>query len=304
MLWGSVVSLVEYTAAFSGLLNPTPIETVRGPFLKGVISIFYGLEDGSLHYRMYGIFAEPGTYAMFLLPVIAYAWLRGSRWSVAIFLICLWLTDSLGGFAGLVGMAVTYSFWRSRMRRRGLFVGLILGALLIATGANLLQPRFERKGASATVREENVFLVTDNALSVIAANPFGMPLTGKSLSTLASITNNYLGSNFEIYTVFVKGGIIALCGYFVLLLRLLTRSTRLLLADAFDLCHACALVCLPAMLLFIFQRDTILSSVLFAFLFAQPLLNPPGAGIPSRAADGERRRRRRPATAPPLVLDN
>ena len=290
MLWGAVVSAIEYAAVFSGLLTPTAIDTDRGLFLKGVFSIFFGLSDGEVHYRMYGLFAEPGTYAMFLIPAIAYAWLHGKKWPAAFFLACFYLTDSLGGILGLFVMGVTYLFWRSRSRPVGLLVGVLLamGAAYSASGS--LRERYDQKNNSRVVREDNVTLFRDNFVSVVTANPLGLPLNGRTLSELDNATSNYIGSNFEIYTVFVKGGIIACVGYTALLLWMLVQNGWYLLAGDRDPERAAALISLPAMLLFTLQRETVLSSALFGFLYVQPLMSIFMARI---AASGRRRAKRR-----------
>ncbi len=290
MLWASVVSVLEYFAVHWGLLQPTAIDTDRGPFLKGIVSIFGSVDNGTVYYRLYGLFAEPGTYAMFLLPVIAYAWLRGRRWSAVFFVGCLYMTNSLGGIAGLITLGVTYMFWRSKKRPLGLLVALLLSAGAAYYASSALRDRYEEKGASATVREANVTRFRDNFVSIVMANPFGLPLNGKSLTELQDVSANYLGSNFEIYTVFVEGGIIACTGYIMLLLWMIRRNGSYLLSGDRDSSRAAAMICLPAMLLFVFQRDTVLSSALFGFLFAQPLLNADKSELLAHDALREKRR--------------
>ena len=296
MLWGSAVSVLEYFAMHWGMLQTTVIDTDRGLFLKGIISIFDGLDDGTVYYRLYGLFAEPGTYAMFLLPAIAYAWLRGRRWSAAFFVGCLYMTDSLGGIAGLIALGVTYMFWRSKKRPLGVLVALVLSAGVAFYASGSLRERYNEKGASATIRADNVTRFRDNFVTIVTSNPFGLPLNGKSLTELQDVSANYLGSNFEIYTIFVKGGIIACAGYVMLLVWMIFRNGRYLLSGDRDPSRAAAMICLPAMLLFVFQRDTVLSSALFAFLFAEPLLAADRADIPADSTSTTKRRRRRPAS--------
>jgi hypothetical protein len=303
MLVASIVAALEYAAVFTGILHTTAIETERGPYLKGVFSYFLGLGDGQPHYRMYGLFVEPGTYAMYLLPAIAYAWLRGKRWPTVLLLGCFYFTDSLGGALGLLAMGGTYLFWRSSRRPVGLLIAVAIAAVVIIPLSGPLRERYEEKGQSAAVRESNVSLFRDNFVSVVTANPFGLPLTGKSLSELENVTSNYLGSNFEIYTFFVEGGIIASVGYTMLLLWMAWRNGRWLLSGDRDLTRATALVSLPALLLFVFQRETVLASALFAFLFAPPLLR--GEAVPAAAAavGGVRHRRRRTRRRAPALVD-
>lgn len=302
MLWGSAVSLMEYAAVFSGLLTPTAIATDRGVFLKGIFSIFFGLDDGTVHYRMYGLFAEPGTYAMYLLPAIAYAWLHGKRWPVALFLGCLYLTDSLGGIVGLLVLAATYLFWRARKRPVSLIVAFILSAAVLYSVSGSLRDQYQEKGASADVRDDNVTLFEDNFVSIVTANPFGLPLNGKSLTELHNVNADYIGSNFEIYTVFVKGGILACVGYTIFFVWIILNDGRRLLSREQDPHRTAALICLPAMLLFIFQRDTVLSSAVFGFLFAHPLLAGGKSELTAEDRALGKRRRRRVAALVPIPM--
>ena len=272
MLWASIISIIEYVAVFAGVLPITSLDTARGVYLKGIVTLFYGLGDGSVHYRMYGLFAEPGTYAMYLLPAIAYGFRRREPWSVVLFLVCLYLTDSLGGIASLLVMGATYLFWRSRERPVGLLVAVALALVVAYSLSGSFRDAYEQKAGSASVREDNVTLFRDNFVSIVSANPYGLPLTGRSISELENVTSNYLGSNFEVYTLFVKGGILACAGYTFLLAWIVMRSGRYLLGGHREPTRATALICLPAMLLFVVQRETILASALFAFLFARPLL--------------------------------
>ena len=272
MLAASIVSALEYAAVFGGLFTPGAVHTDRGDFLKGVISLFYGLDDGSIHYRMYGIFAEPGTYAMYLLPAIAYAFVYRKWWALPVFIGCFYLTDSLGGYLSLVVLVVSYLFWRSRRRSVGLLVVAVVAFVGAYTLLGNFSGQYEQKQASRIVREENVTLFRDNFANIILSSPFGLPLTGKSMSELANVNINYIGSNFEIYTVFVRGGILALLGYTIFLVWVAWRSVRFLFSGHRDRTLVCALVTLPALLLFVAQRETIFASALFAFLYAQPLL--------------------------------
>jgi hypothetical protein len=297
MLWGSVVSAIEYVAVFAGILPATPITTDRGVFLKGVFSIFYGLGDNTVHYRMYGLFAEPGSYAMYLLPAIAYAWLHGKRWPAALFVACLFMTDSLGGLLSLGVLGVTYLFWKSSKHSTGMLLTLVVTAAILYPLSGVVRDRYEKKGESRAIREDNVSLFRENFVSVITANPLGLPLSGRSLSDLENVTDRYLGSNFEVYTLFVKGGLLACAGYTLLLAWLIVRDGRYLVSGSTDPTEGAAMVCLPALVLFVVQRETVLASAVFAFLFARPLMFTAEQALKARKARkaGTRRRRHRMA---------
>lgn len=275
MLVAAIGALCEYSAVFAGALTPTVIETERGMFLKGIVTIFHQLEDGRTYDRMYGVFAEPGTFAMLLLPAVAYALVRRRWFGIAVFLTCLALTRSLGGVASLALMGGLYVYQRIRVRWvRGLVVLVMLGAAGLAFGG--FAAAYEAKQASATVREENARLFVQLAWPMIRANPFGLPLTGSSLTGIASTDAVYLGSNFSPYTMFVQGGVLSLLGYLGVLtavcracLRYYSqtsawRGDRRGLSPAF--------LSLPPLLLFVVQRQAIFEMALFAYLFAAPVM--------------------------------
>lgn len=298
MVAASVLALVEYAGVFLGILHTTEIETQRGTYLKAVLTLFYGLEDGSVHERMYGLFAEPGTYAMFLLPVMLYAWLQGQRWAVGLFLLCMYFTESLGGGASVLVMAVTYLFWRAGKRPVGLLVALAIGGAIMFYASGTLRANYEKKQLSATVREDNVTLFRDNFASIVMSNPLGLPLTD-----LTKEANNYLGSNFEMYTLFVVGGILACVGYTVLFGWIVVRSVRFLLNPDRDLERATAMISLPAMLLFIFQRPTVITYSMFAFLYAPALLATDRPPLPAAPPVRRRKRIARPQAPPVAVIE-
>lgn len=271
MLICALVSLVEYAAVFAGALTPTLIETTRGDFAKGVVTIFHVLEDGSVYDRMYGVFAEPGTFAMLLMPAIAYALVFSKRLALVVFLSCLFLTRSLGGFASLVVLLTMFVYWRTRR----LSAQLLLSSSFVLTVAyffgNFFLAAYESHNLSSTVREENVFLFYENFWHILWEYPFGIPLVGTSLTSLQGNVL-YLGSNFAPYTAFVIGGVVALVGYSAVLLVSLIATVRYFAKNNPSEIMACAFISLPALQLFVFQRQTIFDLALFAFLFVSPIM--------------------------------
>ena len=108
MLVSIILGLLEYLIFYKyQLANLHILQTPNGTFLAGFFSIYYRLVDGTPHYRFYADFFEPGTLAMWLVPVTYYAFLTKRYIGVAVFLVGFYLTDSLGGgisFLLLIGM--------------------------------------------------------------------------------------------------------------------------------------------------------------------------------------------------------
>lgn len=272
MFISSAVSCVEYWAVFSGILATTPIESVYGDFSRGIFTSYLRLADGSPHFRMHGVFPEPGTLAMWLMPAIAYALVFGKRAGLAVFTVALFLTHSLGGFASAVVLAGSFTWWRTRRP----FVRVLMLVLLGAGVAYFLREYFlsayVSKAGSASVREDNVFLFWRDLGAQIVNRPFGTPLVGRSLSDLAAVDRDYLGSDFAPYTALVIGGVSALIGYTAMITIALSASIKYLARRHADRLTACAFISLPPLLLFVVQRATVFDSPLFAFLVAVPVL--------------------------------
>lgn len=274
MLIFSLVACAEYAAVFSGALSPTPIDSSlhAGEFYRGVFTIFYYLNDGTFHDRMYGIFAEPGTFAMLLMPAIAYALVFSKRWALLVFLTCLLLTRSLGGFVCLPVVLALFSTWRAR---RVPLRTLLVILMCVCAGYYLREffvDSYVAKGNSAIIRQDNVFLFVENFWNTLLRYPFGSPLEGNSLSRLQDIDAKYLGSDFALYTALILGGIAALVGYVAILAGASFASIKHFRRGVSDKFLACAFISLPALLPFIVQRSTIFDSALFSFLFASPVI--------------------------------
>ena len=278
VLWVTIVSLLEYVAIFSGLLSPTMIETNRGVFFKGIFSILHYLEGGFVYYRFYGVFQEPGTAAMFMIPAIVYS-LVYSRWlSLCLFLIAFALTLSLGGIVSLCVSLVIFFFWKFASKSgyslfaKIFFLIFTVSSVVYLSGDFIEQ--YQSKQDSATVREDNVTKFVENFGQMVLKNPFGFVLEGDSLTALAEGDDEYVGSNFTFYVAFAQGGFISFIGYTMFFL-----ANCLFLINAFFKKHnenkiyACVIISLPAMLLFCFQRTTILESALYSFLYGSVIMH-------------------------------
>ena len=277
MLWGAVIGLFEYIAMSGGFLQPVSIETSRGVFLKGIFSILHSLDDGTAYYRFYGVFAEPGTLAMYLIPALVYALVYSKKLAVGVFLIAIAMSDSLGGYISVLIVVYLFLNWQvgeSTYKTLAKMMVFLLagGVLLMITDALIV--RYAAKGLSASGREDQFFYFADNFIAILIDKPFGFILEGgKSMSTLANDHKNYLGNNFSFFAAFVQGGLLSFVGYTMFFsLNVIVILKYFWQNHDPDRITACAMLSLPGMLIFAFQRPTILESLLFAFLFAVPLL--------------------------------
>jgi hypothetical protein len=271
MLLTSVVSLVEYGAVFFGLLRTTPVETSYGDFEKGIFTIFF-VTNGDLYHRLYGIFPEPGSFAMLLLPAVAYALVYSKRWATGIFLGCIFLTGSLGGYASLVVLVTTYLYWRSGKMSVQLISAAGFALTVMYFFGDFFSKTYESRGMSRITRVDNVFNFYDQFWEVMVQSPFGVPLVGTSLTALHDTNAMYLGSDFGPYTAFVLGGFLALIGYSTVFLASAFMVVKYFTGKYPDKTMACVFISLPALQLFVFQRQTIFDMALFAFLFASPIM--------------------------------
>jgi hypothetical protein len=278
MLVASIIALLEYVAVFWGFLQPSILETKRGEFLKGFLTIFLGLEDGTPYNRMYGVFAEPGTFAMYLLPALAYALVHRRILAAVLFLVCMLLTASLGGYLGIVLVAVAFVQWEAR--RRGAVVSLFVALAAAVTVACVFGTVYEffansylDRGESAAARESNIDLFFRHFFDIAFEDPLGMKLHGDSLTELAKSDRLYIGSNFTIGNALVVGGLTSFIGYVVFLLVNTVCWLRAVSRTSHSKVMECVCVSFPALLSFIVQRATIFDSALYSFLFAVPILS-------------------------------
>lgn len=271
MLLTTLASIAEYGAAFIGVLPVTLIETDRGEFLKGFFTIFHNLGDDVIYGRMYGVFPEPGTYAMYLLLAIAYC-LTERKWAaLLLFLSALFMTGSLGGGIGLVALSVAYALFgrgRTSASRLHITTAAILCMLVFVWKpvGTRFAAAYEQKGLSAEVREDNVqqFLMRLPTLAVEA--PIGHRLSGSSLSSLEA-QDAYTGSNFTPAAWFALGGVMSLFGYVGFLLTNVAVAIVLLIRPREGAAERAVALSLPVCMLFLAQRTTPLDTAVFGFLF-------------------------------------
>jgi hypothetical protein len=261
------ISLVDYFLLFFGLIVPRPIVTGGGPFLAGYFSMLYEIETGELHYRFYASFIEPGTLAMFLLPTMAYAFLHREYFSLVIYAVAMYMSDSLGGFIGVTMLIPLLIYFRFR---KSAVLALVLTFLTLFFAINFyadnLLDLYENKGNSKIDREVSTLGMLENLPGLLLNYPFGLPLTE---STEQSQKNEaYYGGNFTPGNSFNLGGILSFLGYLAVLFVSLWYAIASLFSKGLSLDQQAAVVSIIVLMPFIFQRMVVWDSSFFALMCA------------------------------------
>ena len=275
MLWANLLGILDYVLMFYGLSNLGVLETPLGIFLGGNFSLLHMLEDGTSYYRYYACFMEPGTLAMYLLPAISYAFFNKKYIGLVVFLVAFFLTDSLGGVAGLLMLTLIISFLLfNRNKKYLLYVIVIIctiASLLWFNFGESLINRYEDKNKSTTVREDNVKSAIINFPILVINYPLGIKLTA---NTEGFEKNKiYVGSNFSPATYLQYGGIFTFVGHLICLLVSLMVSLKSIFRANLSIEEKVVFSSILVLFPFIFQRTTIWESSLFALLFAPSILN-------------------------------
>ncbi len=269
----TILSLIEYFLALNGYITLNSVESANGDFLTGKIAIFHKLNDGTPHFRFYSCFMEPGTYAMFLLPVICHAYYYKKYLRLILFLSAFYFTFSLGGIISLIIMALLVILKLNGLKNYFIIFALLVGGVFyFSVFSEKLKDAYEEKGNSATEREESFSKTTANFSNIILNYPFGIPL--KSETSDNQKNEFYLGTNFIPGVYLQFGGYIAFLGYILFLAFLAFLSFFLYLfkknLSVVDLIFTISII---SLLPFIFQRYTIIESSIFSFLFSPYLIN-------------------------------
>lgn len=268
------LSLLEYLFVFSSLYSIKSITIPNGVFLIGKFTLFHMLEDESPHERFYASFSEPGTLAMYLLPVILYSLLNKKYISLIVFLIAFYFTYSLGGYISLIILFFIFVYIKTKKTNRLLFLTLA-AAMITLVGlfvADTLKQQYEEKGESADTRKRSVSQTFVNLSDAIISYPLGFNL--KNTTYEYERDSLYFGSNFSIGYSYVLGGILAFVGYlWVVIFSFLYAIKNILLIDNDKYKHKYLIgVSILVLIPFIVQRTTIWDSVLFALLFSGVLV--------------------------------
>ena len=269
-----VATFLESFLVASGILSLRIIETHLATFLSGGLTVLLMLKDETAHYRLYGIFPEPGTFAMYLLPVIMYALVYRKYLGLIVFAVALVLTDSLGGFMSLILLVLLYAFIRMRRAKLSFGVSIIpsvlLAVALIGFVASDFSKTYSSKGESAEVRESNFSDVITKMPLLLLNHPLGLTLAEGTLSDIDD--KEYYGSSFALGTAHAIGGDLAFLGYLLVLVVCLVVSFASIRKGLDDIDHRVIFPSLLALLPFVVQRATVMDSAAFAFLFAPSIV--------------------------------
>lgn len=271
----SLLALVEYFLVFAEFTILRSIETSGGRFLAGYVSMLYSVnyqnQGEEVYYRLYSVFMEPGTLAMFLIPVITYSVLSERYFSVAIYLISMYLTDSLGGIISLIMSFVFIIFIKITKIMSWLpAAGLTIFFAILLVFSSSLSQRYNDKGNSATEREDSFIKFVNIFPRLLINYPLGLPRYESSDE--ASENSLHSGFNFSIGTSFVFGGILSFTGYILVVYGFMSYSIKNLMHSSDSWLVQVVSVSMISLFPFIFQRATILESGLFSLLFAPFLI--------------------------------
>lgn len=261
------ISVVEYFLLFFGFIALRPIDTSGGAFLAGYFSMLYAIETGELHYRLYSSFLEPATLAMFLLPAMAYTFLHRKYFSLMVYFIAMFMSDSLGGFIGVAMLAALLIYFRFHKMALLRILFSLLSIFIIATFfADDFRDRYERKGSSASIREESLSGFVENLPNLFLSYPLGLPRT--ETTKQAQQHALYSGGNTAMGVAYNLGGIPSFLGYLAVLSVSLWYAIISLFRKGLSLDEQAAVVSVFCLMPFIFQGSTVWDSSIFALLFA------------------------------------
>lgn len=266
----SVLFLLDYSYVYllghQGFLSL--VKTSGGEFLSSYISLYYPLENGSAHYRMYGFFLEPGTLAMFLIPAICYGYMKSKYISVAFMIVCMLASASLGGFISLILLAFFILIYDKKNNIKIASVLTIIVLFLGLSKVNVLVEIYNNKSGSKDTREENIINGITELPDLIVNNPFGSPLRDESSleSAIASFTN------FMPLHKMVVGGTLAFLAYCMVIVVCCAIAILSIKRKTNTFEDRVVFASTIPMLLFVVQRTTILESSMFCFLYSASYL--------------------------------
>jgi len=274
MLTTVFLGLSDYILVFSDKLSMRIISTPGGEFLAGRFSILYLLKDGGADYRFYACFVEPGTLAMFLIPVMTYAYFYKKYIGLSIFILALYLSHSLGGIIAVAMIIPMLLFVSTNKRRIPLSISalvlILVSSVIVINYMDDFTLAYEKKTRFRNVREDNTKNTIINLPSMLVNNPIGFELTG---GISARKNPHYYGRNFTPGNALQMGGISAFLGYIVVLLVCLVAAFLSIIRKNLSLEEKVVFTSLIVLFPFIFQRTTVWDNAIFAFLFAPSIIN-------------------------------
>jgi len=274
MLIAVIAGLIEYYVVLTGLSSPKLISTSGGEFLSGKVSLFLGLEDGSIHYRFYGCFLEPGSLAMYLLPAIAYALYYNKYVGIILLPLGIYFSDSFGGIISglcLIIIAVFVSLNKGRsIYNIATSLILVICLIIFPSVANFYAVQYEEKNESRIVREEAFSNTVSNIPAMIINNPIGYTLGENTLSNIES--EYYYGANFTPGNALYMGGVISFIGYLFVLIVSIVASLMSILKRNLSRQQKTVFTSIIVLMPFIFQRSVVWDNAIYSLLFVPTIL--------------------------------
>jgi hypothetical protein len=266
----SALAILDLLMISLGIYSATAAYGVTEQYSIGIFSFYGMLIDGSIYPRLYGIFAEPGHYAMYLLPVLAHNWIVKRYFWLAINSICMAATLSLGGYAGLVfGAFLLYLYATIRSGKLSNLIVLLLVSIAAFLAFDIFADWYQQKAGSATQRVDIVRSFFINFVDMVNQYPLGYPFF-ESVEQMTRDEDFFVGTNFTLFNLYMQGGILSLFGYIALIL--VAVYYIVINCRRKDVGIQVFCITVPVFILFIFQRTTPFDTYYFSFLIAPYLV--------------------------------
>lgn len=273
MLIISILGILEYAAIFNGFYPTKIIDTPYGEFATGYFSLFYPVGNGDIHYRYYGCFVEPGTQAMYLIPAILYSIIYKKYIGAALFIVAIFLSDSLGAYISLALIFVMLPFFYYKTINNKFLIALCsisVSLIIFSNFGSYIQDMYNERSGSREERENNIETTLNTLPRFIVENPLGLPPFDSTSEAMKN--SNYLGFTFTPAIYFQVGGFLSGVGYIYFLLVSFGLSIAVFTRRNIQIQDKLVLTTIIVTFPYIFQRNTIFESTIFALLFIPSLI--------------------------------
>ncbi|MDC3200259.1 hypothetical protein OAT92_06605 [Porticoccaceae bacterium] len=266
----SALAILDLLMISLGIYSVRSAYGLPEQYAVGIFSFYHIVLDDSIYPRLYGIFGEPGHYAMYLMPVLAHNWLVKKYFWLAINSTCMVATFSLGGFIGVVfGFFLLYLFATIRTGKLKNLIVLLLVFILVLLTLDFFTDSYLQKAGSASLRENIVSSFFINFVNMVNQYPLGYPFF-ESSEQMTRDADYFVGTNFTLFNMYMQGGILALFGYLALIFSALYYTVINCRKKVVGIQIFC--ITIPVFMLFIYQRTTPFDTYYFSFLIAPYLV--------------------------------
>ena len=264
MIFCVVSSLLDIFLLYYGYNSLNEIETSGGDFSAGYFTLFYKNDFGIVELRNYSSFLEPGSFAMFLLPAIAWSIYNRRYLGFFVLMVGMLSAQSLGAFVSLFFLFFSIYMVQGNSSLAARAVGLLLLVSVSLSVYGYLEYSYENKGGSRETRVTNIEDGFSNLGDFFISKPLGFSFNSNSLDN--DDGSNSYATVMPIY-YFVVGGVFGFLGYLAFLLVLLFFVFKSFFIYKLSLYEKVISVCILPAFVLIFQRSTIFESAVFALLF-------------------------------------